>query len=221
MAPFKEVAEKHSPHWDYAIQLPERAEVGDKYSVKGSQFLKPLFEFSGACAGCGETPYLKLATQLFGDRMVIANASGCSSVWGGTSTTIPFTTNKDGRGPAWGRSLFEDNAEYGFGMMLATRQRRQKLLQEMSTILVEMKLPEDVRGAFKDWIDNYENPDKCEQAALEVETSLKRMGGELDPRLAAVLEQGESAADSQELWFFLRWRTFAGRRFQKYLGHIF
>lgn len=115
MAPFNEVAEDHSPHWDYAIGLPERSDIGDKYTVKGSQFEKPLLEFSGACAGCGETPYLKLATQLFGDRMVIANASGCSSVWGGTSTTIPFTTNKDGRGPAWGRSLFEDNAEYGFG----------------------------------------------------------------------------------------------------------
>ena len=191
MAPFKEVAEKHSPHWDYAIQLPERGDIGDKYSVKGSQFLKPLFEFSGACAGCGETPYLKLATQLFGDRMVIANASGCSSVWGGTSTTIPFTTNKDGHGPAWGRSLFEDNAEYGFGMMLATRQRRQKLHQEMTAALLELKLPDDVQSAFRDWIHNYENPDKCEHAATAVETALKRMGPDLDPRLAAFLEQRE------------------------------
>jgi homodimeric pyruvate:ferredoxin (flavodoxin) oxidoreductase len=189
MAPFKEVAEKHSPHWDYAISLPEKTEIGDKYTVKGSQFLKPLFEFSGACAGCGETPYLKLATQLFGDRMVIANASGCSSVFGGTSTTIPFTTNKDGRGPAWGRSLFEDNAEYGFGMMLATRQRRQKLRQDMTIAILELPLPDDVKAAFHEWIEFFENPDKCEHAATMVETALKRMGPNLDPRLSNILEQ--------------------------------
>lgn len=188
MAPFNQVAEEHSPHWDYAIGLPERCEIGDKYTVKGSQFQKPLLEFSGACAGCGETPYLKLATQLFGDRMVIANASGCSSVWGGTSTTIPFTTNKDGRGPAWGRSLFEDNAEYGFGMMLATKQRRQKLQQDIAMILLEMQLPENLKTAFNNWIQYADNPDRCEKASQQIETILKEMGPNLDPRLQSVLE---------------------------------
>lgn len=190
MAPFNQVAEEQSPHWDYAIGLPERCEIGDKYTVKGSQFQKPLLEFSGACAGCGETPYLKLATQLYGDRMVIANASGCSSVWGGTSTTIPFTTNKDGRGPAWGRSLFEDNAEYGFGMMLATKQRRSKLQQDISMMLLEMQqMPENLKTAFNNWVQYMDNPDRCEKASLEIEKILKGMGPDLDPRLQHVLDK--------------------------------
>ena len=158
MAPFTEVAEDKAPFWDYSIGLPDKGEFGDKYTVKGSQFMKPLLEFSGACAGCGETPYLKLATQLFGDRMVIANASGCSSVWGGTSTTIPFAKNEDGRGPAWGRSLFEDNAEYGFGMFLATKQRRQMLQGEIHAIQQELDIPDNLRTAFSNWSKFIDNP---------------------------------------------------------------
>ena len=191
MAPFNDVAEDQSPHWDYAISLPEREEIGDKYTVKGSQFQKPLLEFSGACAGCGETPYLKLATQLFGDRMVIANASGCSSVWGGTSTTIPFSKNKDGRGPAWGRSLFEDNAEYGFGMMLATKQRRLKLQQDISACMMEMEsMPGDLKELFNKWIQYMENPEKCDEISSKIEKSLTSIGiDNLDPRLASIMEQ--------------------------------
>ena len=190
MAPFNEVAEGQSPHWDYAIALPERGNIGDKYTVKGSQFEKPLLEFSGACAGCGETPYLKLATQLFGDRMVIANASGCSSVWGGTSTTIPFAKNKDGRGPAWGRSLFEDNAEYGFGMMLATKQRRARLQEIISMAQKEMDLPEDLKTAFNNWLQYMENPEKCEEYSAEIENILDKMGKDnVDPRLLPLLEE--------------------------------
>jgi len=200
MAPFKEVAEAHSPHWDYAIALPERDDIGDRYTVKGSQFLKPLFEFSGACSGCGETPYFKLATQLFGDRMVIANASGCSSVWGGTSTTIPFTKNKEGRGPAWGRSLFEDNAEYGFGMMLATRQRRHKLVLEVTAALNDVpNIPDDVRHALQDWVHFVDNPDKCNEVSMILETALRRLGSDIDPRLQSILEQREMFR-SQSHW---------------------
>ena len=95
-------------------------------SLKGSQLQQPLLEFSGACAGCGETPYVKLITQLFGERMLIANATGCSSIWGGSAPTVPYTTNKDGHGPAWGSSLFEDAAEYGLGMFSAVKHRREK-----------------------------------------------------------------------------------------------
>jgi len=192
MAPFNEVAEEHAPHWDYAISLPERGEIGDKYTVKGSQFLKPLLEFSGACAGCGETPYLKLATQLFGDRMVIANASGCSSVWGGTSTTIPFTTNKDGRGPAWGRSLFEDNAEYGFGMMLATKQRRHKIQQKISGALMEMELPGNLNKLFNSYLQYFDNPDKCNATADEIIAEMNKIGVDnLDQRLRDIYEERE------------------------------
>ena len=120
MAPFDEAAEQEVPNWDFAMSLANKGHMVDKYTVKGSQFQQPLMEFSGACSGCGETPYVKLVTQLYGDRMVIANASGCSSVWGGTATTNPYTVNDEGKGPAWGRSLFEDNAEFGYGMALIT-----------------------------------------------------------------------------------------------------
>ena len=117
-------------NWEYAQTIPEvESTILNKANVKESQFLKPLFEFSGACAGCGETPYVKLVTQLFGDRMMVANATGCSSIYGGSAPTVPYTTNEKGQGPAWANSLFEDNAEFGFGMNLATTQRRAKLAE--------------------------------------------------------------------------------------------
>ena len=108
--------------------------IVDKYTnVKNSQFAQPLFEFSGACAGCGETPYIKTITQLFGDRMVVANATGCSSIYGGSAPSTPYTVNKEGHGPAWANSLFEDNAEYGFGLALGAtkiRERIERLMKE-------------------------------------------------------------------------------------------
>ena len=122
-----EYAEEAVPWWEFCLSEGIKENPTDKFTVKGSQFETPLLEFSGACAGCGETPYVKLLTQLFGSRMMIANASGCSSVWGGTSTTNPYTVDESGRGPAWGRSLFEDNAEYGLGMAMASLQRRDAL----------------------------------------------------------------------------------------------
>ena len=106
------------PNWKFNINLPKKENPMGTATVKGSQFEQPLLEFSGACAGCGETPYAKLITQLFGDRMMIANATGCSSIWGGSSPASPYTVNECGQGPAWANSLFEDNAEFGFGMFL-------------------------------------------------------------------------------------------------------
>ena len=120
--------------FNYGVTLPEKKEVLEKFketTVKGSQFKQPLLEFSGACAGCGETPYAKLITQLFGDRMYIANATGCSSIWGGSAPSTPYTTNKDGKGPAWANSLFEDNAEYGYGMFLAQNTIRQRTIAKL------------------------------------------------------------------------------------------
>ena len=121
-------------NWDYAIdEVAPKANPMGKGSVKGSQFKQPPLEFSGACAGCGETPYAKIVTQLFGDRMYIANATGCSSIWAGSEPSTPYTTNKEGKGPAWANSLFEDNAEFGYGMFLAQdtlRKRVQKNLKE-------------------------------------------------------------------------------------------
>jgi pyruvate-ferredoxin/flavodoxin oxidoreductase len=118
---------KENVNLEFFESLPYISEGTDSGTIKGSQFLKPYFEFSGACGGCGETPYVKLVTQLFGDRMIIANATGCSSIFGGTFPTIPYCKDDQGRGPAWANSLFEDNAEYGYGMRLAVDENRESL----------------------------------------------------------------------------------------------
>ena len=121
-------------------------------TIKGVSLCRPLLEFSEH-ARCGETPYAKLITQLFGDRMVIANATGCSSIWGGSAPSIPYTTNFDGRGPAWANSLFEDNAEFGFGMYLASKQIREKIADNAKALL-DQDIPEDLKAALQEWLDN-------------------------------------------------------------------
>ncbi len=134
MKPFDSQIEE-SKKWDYAIKVSPKANPMKKNSVKGSQFEQPLLEFSGACAGCGETPYAKLVTQLFGDRMMIANATGCSSIWGASAPSTPYTTNHKGYGPAWANSLFEDNAEFGMGMYLGVKQIRDKVTEDVKAVL--------------------------------------------------------------------------------------
>ena len=127
MKPLGTQTEAQVPNHIFSTELPILDDLMPATSVKGSQFRQPLFEFSGACPGCGETPYIKVITQLFGDRMMIANATGCSSIYGGSAPSCPYTVNEEGHGPAWANSLFEDNAEYGFGMELGVTQRRNKL----------------------------------------------------------------------------------------------
>ena len=139
-------------NWAFAMTVPEVQTIENVATVKNSQALKPLFEFSGACAGCGETPYVKLVTQLFGDRMIVANATGCSSIYGGSAPTCPYTTNEDGHGPAWANSLFEDNAEFGFGMNLAINQRRAKLADNVKA-LAESDASEEVKAAANKWLE--------------------------------------------------------------------
>ncbi len=144
-------------YFDYAVSLPEKADVIAKFkeaTVKGSQFKQPLLEFSGACAGCGETPYAKLITQLFGDRMYIANATGCSSIWGNSSPSTPYTVNPKGQGPAWSNSLFEDAAEFGYGMSLAQNAIRNGLKAKVEA-LAETAEKEDVKEAAKEWLDTF------------------------------------------------------------------
>src|SRR5436853_674760 len=119
MKPQLPLREAERENYDFFLALPEPDRSRVRLDVKGAQFLQPLFEYSGACAGCGETPYVKLMTQLFGDRAMVANATGCSSIYGGNLPTTPYCTNHEGRGPAWSNSLFEDNAEFGLGMRLA------------------------------------------------------------------------------------------------------
>ena len=143
--------------FDYAVTLPDKQDVIDKFkasSVKGSQFCKPLLEFSGACAGCGETPYAKLITQLFGDRMYIANATGCSSIWGNSSPSTPYTVNAKGQGPAWDNSLFEDNAEFGYGMLLAQNAIRDGIKNKVTALVAETS-NEDVKAAGQNYLDTF------------------------------------------------------------------
>ena len=144
-------------YFDYGREIPVKPEVVAKFketTVKGSQFKQPLLEFSGACAGCGETPYAKLITQLFGDRMYIANATGCSSIWGNSSPSTPYTVNEKGQGPAWSNSLFEDNAEFGYGMLLAQKALRDGLKTKVERLVEEAK-NEDVIAAAKEYLDTF------------------------------------------------------------------
>ncbi len=160
----------------YGQKLPKKEEVAAKFAattVKGSQFRQPLLEFSGACAGCGETPYAKLATQLFGDRMYIANATGCSSIWGGSAPSTPYTVNAEGKGPAWANSLFEDNAEYGYGMMLANKTLRERLAKNVQ-FLAENHKAKAVREAAQAWLDTMDDGKENAPAAEALKAALKK-----------------------------------------------
>ena len=153
MIPMTESAKTEEKNWEYALTLSKKDVKLNTKTVKGSQFLHPLFEFSGASAGCGETPYVKLLTQLYGDRMVIANATGCSSIYGGSAPTCPYTVNEKGQGPAWANSLFEDNAEFGFGMNLATKQRREKLADIVKALIAVDWCDADIKAAGAEWLE--------------------------------------------------------------------
>lgn len=142
-------------NYEFSLKVKQVESTFNVNTVKGSQFKQPLFEFSGACTGCGETPYIKLITQLFGDRMVIANATGCSSIYGGSAPTCPYTVNADGHGPAWANSLFEDNAEFGYGFNLAYTQRRLKLRDKVIELAKFYEQWAEGKAAIKDWLDNY------------------------------------------------------------------
>ncbi len=171
MKPLATQIDKQIPLQQYAETISARSGGFDKYTVKGSQFQKPLFEFSGACAGCGETPYMKLVTQLFGNRMIIANATGCSSIWGGSAPSVPFTINNEGHGPAWANSLFEDNAEYGFGMVLATIQRRAKLADLIGE--AEKEASGELKDAFSGWLKNMHDAEKSKEYGDKIKSLIK------------------------------------------------
>ena len=164
--------------FDYAVTLAPKQEVADKFAettVKGSQFKQPLLEFSGACAGCGETPYAKLITQLFGDRMYIANATGCSSIWGGSAPSTPYTTNFEGKGPAWGNSLFEDNAEYGLGMFLAQDTLRQRAQAQLKALECD---DADVKAKIATYFETANDGAKNAKATKELVAALEACGCE-------------------------------------------
>ena len=173
MKPLGTQVETEVANWDFSVskEVSNKEHLTPGKTVKDSQFKQPLIEFSGACAGCGETPYIKLATQLFGDRMMIANATGCSSIWGGSAPSTPYTKNHEGKGPAWANSLFEDNAEFGYGMFLAADQMRKKIAANMES-LISMDIAEEYKEVFKNWLENKDNGELSKVSSREVEAIL-------------------------------------------------
>ena len=170
-----ETQEEQIEAWDYAVKdVTPKKNPMNKNTVKGSQFEQPLFEFSGACAGCGETPYAKLVTQLFGDRMMIANATGCSSIWGGSVPATPYTVNHEGHGPAWANSLFEDNAEFGLGMFLGVKAIRERIADNMTKAL-ETEASEDVKAVLQDWLDHMNSGEGTRDRANRVISVLQNV----------------------------------------------
>ena len=170
MKPLDTQTSMQVPNFDYAMTLPVRDSLVKKTTVKGSQFCQPLLEFSGACSGCGETPYAKLLTQLFGDRMIIGNATGCSSIWGGSAPAIPYCVNGHGHGPTWGNSLFEDTAEFTYGMFLGSLQQRSRLA-DLAKQAQDTDIPQEVKEALAGWLDNLKDP----QTSRKYGDRLKRL----------------------------------------------
>ncbi len=184
--------------WDYCVNdVAPKKNPMNKNTVKGSQFEQPLFEFSGACAGCGETPYAKLITQLFGDRMMIANATGCSSIWGGSAPSTPYTTNHNGHGPAWANSLFEDNAEFGLGMFLGVKAIRERLV-DLAGKAIEAGVKPEAKEALEAWIAEVDNGEGTRDRADAVVATLQ---GETNEFAKEILKDQDYLAKRSQ-WIF-------------------
>ena len=205
MVPFESVVEEESVNYEYSEKLPKADTSKFKTStVKGSQFNKPLFEFSGACAGCGETPYVKVVTQMFGERMLVANATGCSSIYGGSSPTCPYTTNENGHGPAWANSLFEDNAEFGYGYNLAYGQRRAKLAEKIEALMNEADDWQEAKEACAEWLANRKNAEGSKTASaklVEVLTPCNGCGCKHDELVKEILAAKDCLV-KKSIWIF-------------------
>ena len=166
MVPAHEVSLDQT-NWNYLQTIPEKNDRFDKFTLKGSQFRQPLVEFNGACAGCGETPYVKLLTQLFGDKMFLANATGCTQAWGAAMPCVPYCKNKEGKGPAWSNSLFENNAEFSYGMCLAVKQLRAAVTDYVHQ-LDDMTENAAVKAAIAKWLETYDDLDASTPATQEL-----------------------------------------------------
>ena len=174
--------------WDYSQkEVAPKANPLNKKTMKGIQFEQPLLEFSGACAGCGETPYAKLVTQLVGDRMMIANATGCTSIWGASAPSMPYTKNCQGHGPSWANSLFEDNAEYGLGMFLGVKQSRERV-EDMVKAMLEGELPEDLKAALTDWLEHVNDNEGTRERADALTAALEKYKDNCD-KCAALYDE--------------------------------
>ena len=174
--------------WEYSQkEVAPKANPLNKKTMKGIQFEQPLLEFSGACAGCGETPYAKLVTQLVGDRMMIANATGCTSIWGASAPSMPYTKNCKGHGPSWANSLFEDNAEYGLGMFLGVKQSRERV-EDMVKAMLEGELPEDLKAALTDWLEHVNDSEGTRERAEALTAALEKYKDNCD-KCAALYDE--------------------------------
>ncbi|MCG8548912.1 MAG: pyruvate:ferredoxin (flavodoxin) oxidoreductase, partial [Desulfobacterales bacterium] len=172
MKPLASQVDVEKENHKFSLTVPFKTDVMKRDSLKGSQLWKPLLEFSGACSGCGETPYVKLITQLFGERMTVANATGCSSIWGGSAPSTPYCTNADGQGPAWASSLFEDAAEYGYGMLLATKSRRKTLAAKMEEA-IEQGVSDEIKAAMEGWLAGMDDLEASQKYGTELKQLLK------------------------------------------------
>ncbi|HIZ63221.1 MAG TPA: pyruvate:ferredoxin (flavodoxin) oxidoreductase [Firmicutes bacterium] len=206
MTPFEELEAVEAKNWEYAVDLPEvdlsEVKMAD---VKKSQFTPSLFEFSGACAGCGETPYVKVVTQLFGDRMIIANATGCSSIYGGSSPTCPYTVNKQGHGPAWANSLFEDNAEFGYGMNLAYKARRNALKDKVSKLAEMWAEYPECKAILEAWINGMDDAEASKKAAAALVADLEKCKAECEGEELKLVEEILADKDclvKKSFWIF-------------------
>jgi pyruvate-ferredoxin/flavodoxin oxidoreductase len=198
MRPLNSQTPAQVPNHEFSETLPIRDDLVKRESVKGSQFCQPLLEYSGACAGCGETPYVKLLTQLFGERMIISNATGCSSIWGASAPSVPYCTNEEGHGPAWGNSLFEDAAEFGYGIGMSYHQRRNKLADLMREAL-EKDLPRELKDAMQGWLDHMN--DAKESAAYGREVEQLIAGTDPDPVLDRIYDMADLLV-KKSIWVF-------------------
>jgi len=188
MKPAEEEIEAEAENWEYAMTITAKDDLMDPKTLKGSQFARPLLEFNGACPGCGETPYIKLLTQLFGDRMMTANATGCSSIWGASAPSIAYTTNAGGKGPAWANSLFEDNAEYGYGMYLGVKQIRERLADLMEEAL-KSPLEDKLKQAFREWLEGMDDGDASKAASAGIFEALKGFDYNNSPTVKEIVEK--------------------------------
>ncbi|MDW8802351.1 pyruvate:ferredoxin (flavodoxin) oxidoreductase [Clostridium sp. A1-XYC3] len=197
-----ETQQNEMDNWYYALSISKKENPADINTVKGSQFEKPLLEFSGACAGCGETPYAKIITQLFGDRMYLASATGCLQAWGAAAPCVPYTTNFEGHGPAWSNSLFENNAEFSLGMCLAVKQQRDNLKSKIQDIL---NLTEDanVKSTLQEWIDNYNNSKTSKALSRNVVNVLESSSfdGQLKELVDEILDNKEHLV-KKSMWMY-------------------
>ncbi|MHB1041274.1 MAG: pyruvate:ferredoxin (flavodoxin) oxidoreductase [Eubacteriales bacterium] len=197
MKPLESQAAVQSVNWNYAMTLSIKDKLWNLYSVKGSQFAEPLLEFSGACGGCTEPPYAKLITQLFGDRMMVANATGCTSIWGASAPSMPYCANKEGKGPSWSNSLFEDNAEYGLGMYIAVKQIRDKIVDLVKEAM-SLDLAPALKDAFQEWLEGKDDSEASRSASVKIISLLE---GQTNPVLQEIAGKKDFLVKKSQ-WIF-------------------